>query len=78
MIQFIAVMLHAFQLLISNPCNFPTAFVWLIGLHAVMFFFLFKNFFDQAYKKVNQIEKIINELKFIKQKLFFKDVIKMN
>ena len=52
MIQFIAVMLHAFQLLFSNPCNFPMAFVWLIGLHAVMFFFLFKNFFDQAYKKV--------------------------
>lgn len=52
MIQFIAVMLHAFQLLFWNPCNYPIAFVWWIGMHAVMFFFLFKNFFDQAYRKV--------------------------
>lgn len=52
MVQFIAVMLHAFQLLLWNPCQYPIAFVWWIGLHACMFFFLFKNFFDQAYRKV--------------------------
>lgn len=56
MIQFIAVMLHAFQLLIWNPCNYPIAFVWWIGMHACMFFFLFKNFFDQAYRKVSFLE----------------------
>lgn len=53
MVQFIAVMLHAFQLLIWNPCNYPIAFVWWIGMHACMFFFLFKNFFNQAYRKVS-------------------------
>lgn len=53
MVQFIAVMLHAFQLLLWNPCNYPIAFVWWIGMHACMFFFLFKNFFDQAYRKVS-------------------------
>jgi len=52
MVQFIAVMVHAFQLLFSNPCNYPMSFVWWIGLHACMFLFLFKNFYDQAYKKV--------------------------
>jgi hypothetical protein len=52
MVQFIAVMIHAFQLLFHNPCNYPMAFVWLIGAHAIMFYFLFSNFYKQAYKKV--------------------------
>lgn len=48
MIQFIAIMLHAFQLLFID-CNYPKAFVWFIGLHAVMFYFLFNNFYKQKY-----------------------------
>ncbi|KAH0549353.1 hypothetical protein KQX54_008560 [Cotesia glomerata] len=48
MIQFIAVMIHAFQLLFIE-CNYPKAFVWWIGLHAVMFFFLFNEFYKQQY-----------------------------
>ena len=52
MVQFIMVMVHAFQLLFYNPCNYPIAFVWWIGAHAVMFYFLFSNFYKQAYKKV--------------------------
>jgi elongation of very long chain fatty acids protein 7 len=55
MVQFVTVMLHAFQLLLWNPCGFSYSFVWLIALHAIMFFFLFKNFFDQAYKEVSFI-----------------------
>ncbi|CAG9808731.1 unnamed protein product [Chironomus riparius] len=51
MVQFIMVMVHAFQLLLYNPCNYPIAFVWWIGAHAVMFYFLFSNFYKQAYKK---------------------------
>ncbi|KAK9500529.1 hypothetical protein O3M35_001780 [Rhynocoris fuscipes] len=50
MIQFVLVMLHAFQLLFID-CNYPKAFVWWIGLHAVMFYFLFKDFYNQAYSK---------------------------
>lgn len=58
MVQFIAVMVHAFQLLFHNPCNYPIAFVWWIGMHAVMFFFLFKNFFDQAYRKKKERDEL--------------------
>jgi hypothetical protein len=50
MIQFIGIMTHAFQLFFSNPCNYPMAFAYWIGAHAVMFYFLFSNFYKQAYK----------------------------
>lgn len=50
MIQFVLVMIHAFQLLFID-CNYPKAFVWLIGMHAVMFYFLFRGFYKEAYKK---------------------------
>ncbi|CAB0012652.1 unnamed protein product [Nesidiocoris tenuis] len=50
MVQFIAIMVHAFQLLFID-CNYPKAFVWWIGMHAVMFFFLFKEFYNQSYGK---------------------------
>ena len=49
-VQFVLVMIHAFQLLFID-CNYPKAFVWWIGLHAVMFYFLFADFYKQAYKK---------------------------
>ena len=49
-IQFVLVMIHAFQLLFIE-CDYPKAFVWWIGLHAVMFYFLFADFYQQAYKK---------------------------
>lgn len=48
MVQFVLVMIHAFQLLFID-CNYPKAFVWWIGLHAFMFYFLFKDFYQQAY-----------------------------
>uniref|UniRef100_A0A146LEX3 Elongation of very long chain fatty acids protein n=1 Tax=Lygus hesperus TaxID=30085 RepID=A0A146LEX3_LYGHE len=49
MVQFILILIHAFQLLFIT-CDYPRAFVWFIGLHAVMFYFLFKDFYNQAYK----------------------------
>lgn len=49
-VQFVGIMVHAFQLLFID-CNYPRAFVWWIGMHAVMFFFLFKEFYTQAYSK---------------------------
>lgn len=54
MIQFIAVMVHAFQLVLHNPCNYPMSFVYWIGAHALMFFFLFSNFYKETYKKVRE------------------------
>uniref|UniRef100_A0A1B6CS52 Elongation of very long chain fatty acids protein n=1 Tax=Clastoptera arizonana TaxID=38151 RepID=A0A1B6CS52_9HEMI len=63
MIQFILVMAHAFQLLFID-CNYPKAFVWWIGLHAIMFYFLFSDFYKQAYKKSNNslVKKTGNDL----------------
>lgn len=51
MIQFVLVMLHAFQLLFKNDCNYPIGFAYFIGAHAVMFYFLFSDFYKQAYIK---------------------------
>lgn len=46
--------MHAFQLLLID-CNYPRAFVWWIGMHAVMFFFLFKEFYNQSYNKKRRL-----------------------
>ncbi|XP_017890687.1 elongation of very long chain fatty acids protein AAEL008004-like isoform X3 [Ceratina calcarata] len=62
MIQFIAVMIHAFQLLFIN-CNYPKAFVWWIGLHATMFFFLFNEFYQQSYQQQKKRRLITNGVK---------------
>lgn len=48
-VQFVAIMVHAFQLLFID-CNYPKAFVWWIGMHAVMFLFLFNEFYQATYK----------------------------
>ncbi|KAJ8918577.1 hypothetical protein NQ315_013082 [Exocentrus adspersus] len=57
MVQFIGIMVHAFQLLFIE-CNYPRAFVWWIGMHAVMFFFLFKEFYNQTYNKKKAAIKV--------------------
>lgn len=61
MLQFIAIMVHAFQLLFIE-CNYPKAFVWWIGLHAVMFLFLFKEFYQQCYqeKRPGKSNRMVN------------------
>jgi elongation of very long chain fatty acids protein 7 len=48
--QFVLIMLHTFQLLFID-CDFPKIFVWWIGMHAIMFYFLFRNFYNEAYTK---------------------------
>ncbi|CAG0900249.1 unnamed protein product [Cyprideis torosa] len=50
MVQFIGIFVHAFQLLFID-CDYPRAFVWWIGGHAVLFFFLFFDFWKKAYRK---------------------------
>lgn len=50
-------MVHAFQLLFID-CNYPKAFVWLIGLHAVMFYFLFSKFYKKTYVKREKKVKV--------------------
>lgn len=48
MVQFIAIFLHSFQLLFRQ-CNYPRSFMWWIGFHAVLFWFLFWDFFVISY-----------------------------
>lgn len=48
MVQFIGIFVHSFQLLFRD-CNYPRGFMWWIGFHAVMFWFLFYDFFKNAY-----------------------------
>lgn len=50
MVQFVLVMMHSFQLFIWNECNYPIGFAYFIGAHALMFYFLFANFYKSAYK----------------------------
>ncbi|CAG9560577.1 unnamed protein product [Danaus chrysippus] len=49
-VQFVLVFFHAFQLLFIE-CDYPRAFVWWIGMHAVLFYYLFSDFYKQAYLK---------------------------
>jgi hypothetical protein len=61
MVQFVGIMAHAFQLLFID-CAYPKAFVWWIGGHAVMFFFLFSDFYKSAYlsRAVKRTKAIAN------------------
>ncbi|XP_075148645.1 ELOVL fatty acid elongase 7 isoform X2 [Haematobia irritans] len=51
MVQFVLVMIHSFQLFFKNDCNFPIGFAYFIGAHAVMFYFLFSDFYKKSYLK---------------------------
>lgn len=76
MVQFVLVMVHAFQLLIQNDCDYPIYFAYFIGAHAVLFYFLFSRFYKQAYtkQKVSGRSQIIydvwtkknNQIKYVK------------
>lgn len=46
--QFVAIVTHAFQLYFVE-CDFPKVFVWVIGSPALMFFFLFSDFYKKVY-----------------------------
>ncbi|XP_076265655.1 very long chain fatty acid elongase AAEL008004-like isoform X2 [Rhynchophorus ferrugineus] len=50
MVQFVAIMVHAFQLFFTE-CNYPKVFALWIGSHAVLFFFLFRDFYRKTYKR---------------------------
>lgn len=78
MVQFIAIMVHAFQLLFID-CNYPKAFVWWIGMHAVMFLFLFNEFYKNAYSrsKVSSYVRFIHVCGLVLRtvELYFKEAI---
>jgi len=40
---------HSFQLLFRD-CNYPRGFMWWIGFHSIMFWFLFWEFYKNTYR----------------------------
>lgn len=48
MVQFVMIFVHQFQLLFID-CNYPKSFMVWIGLHGVMFLFLFSDFYKARY-----------------------------
>lgn len=64
MVQFVLVMVHAFQLLFRNDCNYPIYFAYFIGAHAVLFYFLFSNFYKQAYKDKVSVSNSMDDHKW--------------
>ncbi|XP_037806325.1 elongation of very long chain fatty acids protein [Lucilia sericata] len=50
MVQFVAIFTHQFQLLFRE-CDYPKGFMVWIGLHGVMFLFLFSDFYKAKYTK---------------------------
>ena len=64
MIQFVAVLIHAAQLIFHNPCNYPMAFIYWIAGHGILFLSLFANFYNEAYiKKKDGNEKSEKKIK---------------
>nr|APH81340.1 elongase1 [Paracyclopina nana] len=49
MIQFVGIMVHGFQLVFYDDCDFPWQFSYYIGAHAVLFFVLFSEFYINNY-----------------------------
>lgn len=58
-VQFVLVMVHAFQLLFKNDCNYPIYFAYFIGAHAVLFYFLFSQFYKQAYTQKQKVGVVV-------------------
>lgn len=62
--QFVLIIIHAFQLLFIK-CDYPKAFAGWIGLHGILFFFLFKSFYQESYikKTLKNLPKSVEEEK---------------
>ena len=52
-------MVHGFQVAFYNDCNFPWQFSWYIAAHALLFFFLFSEFYIRSYIKPNKLKVTI-------------------
>lgn len=57
MIQFVLVAIHSGQLFFIE-CDYPKSFMYFIGAHAVLFYFLFSNFYKQTYTKKEKKEAV--------------------
>lgn len=58
MVQFVAIFTHQFQLLFRE-CDYPKSFMVWIGLHGVMFLFLFSDFYKAKYTNANKGKAVV-------------------
>lgn len=54
------IFVHSFQLLFRE-CDYPRGFMWWIGFHAVLFWFLFLDFYRDAYHKTKKVKTFIEQ-----------------
>ncbi|CAH0561030.1 unnamed protein product [Brassicogethes aeneus] len=61
MAQFVALGIHTGQLAFIE-CDYPRGIMTVVGLQAIMFYFLFRDFYKKAYKKkhTHKMEKLNN------------------
>lgn len=65
------IFVHSFQLLFRD-CDYPKSFMWWIGFHAVLFWFLFWDFYKNTYLVRRRQTKLQNgEKQNKKQQAFF-------
>ncbi|KAK9881692.1 hypothetical protein WA026_017209 [Henosepilachna vigintioctopunctata] len=63
-VQFIAIFAHQFQLFFTE-CNYPKSFMVWIGLHGVLFLFLFSDFYKSKYNsKPSKIDSRVGKNNF--------------
>lgn len=62
-LQFVAIFTHQFQLFFTD-CNYPKSFMIWIGLHGVMFLFLFSDFYKKQYNGRPTKSSIIKNTNF--------------
>ena len=55
--QFVLVMTHCFQLLFRD-CDYPRIFMVYIGFYAVLFLFMFSDFYFKAYTSSSRSSKV--------------------
>jgi len=58
MVQFVAIFTHQFQLLFRD-CDYPKGFMIWIGLHGVMFLFLFSDFYKAKYTVAGRKQRAV-------------------
>lgn len=55
-VQFVLIFSHQFQLLFTS-CDYPPGFMIFIGLHGVLFLFLFSDFYRTKYQSAESKKK---------------------
>ena len=75
MIQFVLIMVHGFQLVFYDDCDFPWQFAYYIGAHAILFFILFSEFYVKNYLLVKKSKKVRRWKILVKHLIWLHDML---